>query len=471
MAPPRKRPAAATPARAAVGAAEHGDGEQRGDGARRGDGRPRDDGESDAVVRRAPFSANPRVGARGQRTQQRIVDAALRVFGEEGYHRCGVARITQLAGCSRASFYQYFSGKEDVFRHLAGQVARQLRASTEALGLVTPDADGWRSIRAWVARYSEVYERYEPVFVVFQTAAESDAAVAAGGARTGERHVAAFRSRLAATTLPPRQLDPVLTLLLGCIPRSLDIASILRGATPRAYPSERVEDAVADVVHRTLFGLQATNVHPPARQRPPALEFSAAIREVLQHDGGTRDLTPAGRRTLNALLDAGRELFATRGYHETRINDVVEAAGLSHGAFYRYFDSKERLVQILAVQAIRTVSTALTDVPALADAPATTAALRRWLRRYNTTQAGEAAMIRVWADAAAEDPTFRSDSAAALDWGRRRMAHFLRDRGFGDVDSEAIVTVALLSTFGIRRRSARTIDAAAHVVERGLLGR
>jgi AcrR family transcriptional regulator len=432
----------------------------------------RDDGESDVVMRRAPFSDNPRVGARGQRTQQRIVDAALRVFGEEGYHQCGVARITELAGCSRASFYQYFSGKEDVFRHLAGRVARQLSASTEALGLVTPDADGWRSLRAWVARYSEIYERYEPVFRVFQTAAESDAAVAGGSARTGERQVAVLRSRLAATTLPPRQLDPVITLLLGCVPRTFDIARMLRSATPAAYPRERIEDALADAVHRTLFGLQAVNVHAPARRRPPVLEFSPAVQDALRHDGAARHLTPAGRRTLQALMDAGRDLFVARGYHDTRINDVVAAAGLSKGAFYRYFESKDRLIQVLAVQAIRTVSTALTDIPAAApDGAARTAAIRRWLRRYNATQAGEAAMIRVWADAALQDTTFRSDSAAALDWGRRRIAHFLRPRGFGDVDSEAVITVALLATFGARERPAATIDAAAHIIERGFLGR
>ncbi|HET8618695.1 MAG TPA: TetR/AcrR family transcriptional regulator [Acidimicrobiales bacterium] len=424
------------------------------------------------VVRRAPFSDNPRVGARGQRTQQRIVDAALRVFGEDGYHQCGVARITELAGCSRASFYQYFAGKEDVFRHLAGHVARQLSASTEALGLVTPDAEGWRSIRAWVARYADVYERYEPVFRVFQTAAASDAAVAGGSVRTSERHVDAFRSRLTATTLPPRQLDPVIALLHGCIPRTFDNATTLRSASPGAYASERIEDAVADTVHRTLFGLQAVNVHPPARRRPPPIDFSPAMREALAHDGAARDLTPAGRRTLAALMEAGRELFVTRGYHDTRVNDIVVAAGLSKGAFNRYFDSKDRMIQILAVQAIRTVSSTLADIPAAAaDGAATTAAIRRWLRRYNATQAGEAAMIRVWADAAAEDATFRSDSAAALDWGRRRLAHYLAPRGFGDVDSEAVVSVALLGTFGSHERPAAAIDAAAHIVEHGLLGR
>lgn len=429
--------------------------------------------EPDVVVRRAPFSDNPHVGARGQRTQQRIVDAALRCFGEDGYHRCGVARITELAGCSRASFYQYFSDKEDVFRHLAGQVARQLGASTEALGLVTPDAEGRQAVRAWVARYAEVFDRYAPVFQVFQAAAESDAAVAGGSVRTGERHVGAFRSRLASTTLPPRQLDPVITLLLGCVPRTFDMAGILRAAAPAAAPAERIEDALADVVHRTLFGLQAANVHPPGRRRPPVIGFSPAVREALDEEGTARQLTPGGRRTLQALTDAGRELFLTRGYHDTRITDVVAAAGLSKGAFYRYFPSKDRLAQSLAVQAIRTVSTALADAPPAAapDGAARTAAIRRWLRRYNATQAGETAMIRVWADAALEDASFRHDSAAALDWGRRRMARYLDPRGFGDVDSEAVVAVALLGTFGAQERPAGSVDAAAHIVERGLLGR
>ena len=99
------------------------------------------------VVRRAPFSDNPNVGPRGQRTQQRILDAALAVLRDEGYHRCAVDRISRLAGCSRVSFYQYFSGKEDVFRHLAEQVARQLNASTDRLDPVTPDERVGRDAR------------------------------------------------------------------------------------------------------------------------------------------------------------------------------------------------------------------------------------------------------------------------------------------------------------------------------------
>jgi AcrR family transcriptional regulator len=431
------------------------------------------DGEPESAVRRAPFSDNPQVGARGQRTQQRILDAALDVFGERGYHRSGIAHITEVAGCSRASFYQYFSSKEDVFRHLTGQVARQLSASTETLDPVTADLAGWQSIRAWVGRHADIYERYESVFRAFQAAAESDEVVGPGAMRTVERNVARFQSKVAATPLPPRKLDPVVRLLLESLTRVHETALVLRRAVPAAYPDDRVEDALADVVHRSLFGVIAdVNVHPPAAQRPPSLGFGPIMQEALdRHDTGP-DLTAAGKRTLTALEDAGRSVFVSRGYYGTRIDDVVAAAGVSHGAFYRYFQGKDHLAHVLAVRAIRNVSTALTDIPpADHDGSPDRATLRRWLRRYNASQSNETAMIRVWVDASYDDPTLGPDSAAALDWGRRSLARFLRPRDFGDVDTEAVVMVALLSAFGSSERPADITDAAAHIIERGLLGR
>jgi AcrR family transcriptional regulator len=438
-------------------------------------------GDPTAVLRRAPFSDNPRVGTRGQRAHQRILEAALQVFGEEGYHQCGVIRITEVAGCSRAAFYQYFSSKEDVFRHLAGQVARELVASAEALGPVTADAAGWRSLRAWVARHGEIYDRYEPVFEAHEAAAESDEAVASGSARIADRTVAGVRAKLTTSLLPKRQLDEAIAILLECMTRTRGVAGIVAPALAQvpggtsAYPRSRVDDAITDIVHRTLAGEldPAVNVHAPAKRRPPRLPMGPVMLEGLQADDGPDDLSPTGARTLAALLAAGHEVLVARGYHGTRVDDIAAAAGVSHGAFYRYFDNKEHLVRLLAVRAIRTVSVAMADIPDIADTPgtATSATLRQWLRRYHTTQASEAAMIRVWLDATADDPSLQPESAAAIDWGRRRMAQFLEPRGFGDVDTEALVMVALLDALGARQPGPSTVPATAHIIERGFLGR
>jgi AcrR family transcriptional regulator len=421
------------------------------------------------VVRRAPFSDNPRVGVRGLRTQQRILDAALQAFGEHGYHGCSVDRITKMAECSRVAFYQYFSSKDDVFRELAGRVARQVSASTESLGPITPDAEGWKVTRAWVARYAEIHSRFEPVF----HALESDDALAAVAWRTGEETIERIHARLATATLPPRQLDAVITLLLECVNHALDISGILRSVAPDSYRPDRVENAITDVIHRACFALDvAVNVHEPNADPAPPLSSDADMLDVFRQ-AVTVDASPGATGARDALLTAGRLVFVERGYHNTRIDDLVVAAGVSHGAFYRYFRSKDQLARTLTADAVRSVGSAVLEMPDIygLDDATGRGLLRRWLRAYHSAHAQEAAMLRVWVDAAHQDPALRADSAPLLDWGRRRMSRYLQPRQFGDVDMEAVVLVALLGVFGARPRSASGVDAAAHIIDSGLLGR
>jgi AcrR family transcriptional regulator len=422
-----------------------------------------------AVARRAPFSDNPHLGVRGLRTRQRILDAALLAFGEAGVRECSVERIAALARCSRVSLYQYFASKDDLFRNLAGQVARQVSASTEALDPLTDDATGWEALRVWIGRYAEIHARYAPVF----HAIESDDVLATVAWRTGEETVARIHARLAASPLTDRQLDSVIRLLLECFNHTLDISGILRSVVPGSFPAEQVELAFTDVMHRTLCGLRPdVNVHTGTGAPAPPLEPGAGVLDLLrQADAAGPDGT--GHRAYDDLVAAAPDVFVERGYHNTRIEDLVRAAGISRGAFYRYFRSKDQLARVLTARAVRVVRGAILEMPdpASLDGPSGPATLRRWLRRYHSAHTGEAAMLRAWIDAAHQDPALRAESAPRLDWGRRHMTSYLTPRGFGDVDTDALVLVALLGVFGARARPAAAVDAAALVIERGLLGR
>jgi AcrR family transcriptional regulator len=55
---------------------------------------------------------------------------------------------------------------------------------------------------------------------------------------------------------------------------------------------------------------------------------------------------PAVRR--RELIDCAQAMFLSRGYERTTINDVIIATGLSKGAFYHYFRSKEDLLEAIA---------------------------------------------------------------------------------------------------------------------------
>lgn len=61
-----------------------------------------------------------------------------------------------------------------------------------------------------------------------------------------------------------------------------------------------------------------------------------------------RRLTAQGLERKQQLLDRAAELFAERGYAETRVIDIVRAAGVAKGLFYWYFDNKEALFKELA---------------------------------------------------------------------------------------------------------------------------
>jgi AcrR family transcriptional regulator len=64
---------------------------------------------------------------------------------------------------------------------------------------------------------------------------------------------------------------------------------------------------------------------------------------VLASPQSTRD--PGGKR--DAILDAALGLFAERGFHGTAVPAVAEAAKVGAGTLYRYFSSKEALVNAL----------------------------------------------------------------------------------------------------------------------------
>jgi TetR/AcrR family transcriptional regulator, transcriptional repressor for nem operon len=56
----------------------------------------------------------------------------------------------------------------------------------------------------------------------------------------------------------------------------------------------------------------------------------------------TADTSPSAKATTKAaLVDAGTQLILEQGYHQTGIQDVLQAAGVPKGSFYYYFPSKE----------------------------------------------------------------------------------------------------------------------------------
>lgn len=56
------------------------------------------------------------------------------------------------------------------------------------------------------------------------------------------------------------------------------------------------------------------------------------------------------------ILDAALELFLERGFERTRVDDIARAAGLSKGAVYLYFPTKEAVLEAVVGRAVLPVA-------------------------------------------------------------------------------------------------------------------
>ena len=61
-----------------------------------------------------------------------------------------------------------------------------------------------------------------------------------------------------------------------------------------------------------------------------------------------RSIAPEDKRT--RILDAAIRVFAEHGYHEARVGDIAEDAGVAHGLLYHYFASKDDVLRTIFVE-------------------------------------------------------------------------------------------------------------------------
>ena len=82
-----------------------------------------------------------------QRTREQIIDAAMGLFAERGYHATTIADIATAADVAPRTFFSYFPSKEAVVFH---NVDRDLDGLASALRDRLPDETAFDALRRWI---------------------------------------------------------------------------------------------------------------------------------------------------------------------------------------------------------------------------------------------------------------------------------------------------------------------------------
>ncbi len=232
---------------------------------------------------------------------------------------------------------------------------------------------------------------------------------------------------------------------------------------------QRFARGVASTVHRIVFGsIEGVNrvalIDPPSEQTPA---WPVATVEGERPMRPTRCFSPAS----GYLMPVG-ECFRVRGYHESRVDDIVAEAGLSHGSFYRYFKNKDELFSVIAFEAADQMVSLIERFPS---DPADS--LDDWLTDWFETYRSEGGVLSAWEEIAFNIPDLMERSTEMTQVFIDRLQRVVCGRGFGDVSVDALVLLAVIehgphSVFVLDRlEESEAIATVGYIIRIGVLGR
>jgi AcrR family transcriptional regulator len=325
---------------------------------------------------------------RSQDKRRRIEAAALALFTTQGFHGTNNREIAKRAGVSTAAIYTHYPSKEALFTGLVEQhralVAKWLRKTISGLKdpLAKPDLTAFASaIRAKMRKDPEYF-----LLIFIDVVEFKNQHFRASFHDVPEWFRRALGPALAIVSKQPGWCgqDPAF-VLAAVYMYFVHYGLIEQHMGGRRHLGVSNEQAIEQVVELLCSGLwrmprraargngQRKPSGDPVRQKllEEAMQSRIDFIRLLSGRmwsappeipvGKSRRVEPAPipmlflpeissdrpDDTQLRIEAAALELFTTQGFHGTNIRDIAEKAGVSQGAIYTYYSSKEALFEKL----------------------------------------------------------------------------------------------------------------------------
>jgi len=404
------------------------------------------------------------------------VTETLALFSKIGFHETTVRDISEAAQISRATLYQYFESKDEIFVELLDECGGALLRVVRRAGPLGPTDEGFENLKRWLADWSEVYSKYGTLFVQWANVDAPGTSVrplVSNFLRTYNLRIASRFRKSGLTGMDFREAAIVTT----CVVHRFN--HLRHALPPAAAPSYEAIEDIAIVLQMILFPSTPVSVLgrspvPTSRRRkrlaaPPAAQSASAKLE---------GLTSRSAATVGQIMQAGARCFAESGYHGANVDDIVRCAGFARGTFYKYFDEKLDLLLALSEECeanLYDLIVRFTDIPPAIEGAQ---ARREWIEEYLDFRAVYSGVMHAWID--------RSPRAPALDDARKRTAKLIHeslDLLLGAGRLAGVVTAPAADTLltGVlerlpdaivdnrhRVRREQIVELIATVIERGL---
>jgi AcrR family transcriptional regulator len=333
-------------------------------------------------------AANPGVGRRGLHTRERILGCAAEVFLANGFHGSSLDTIAKAANASRATVYQYFAGKEDIFRELSMAAERDMTLHCERLGDLGPTPAGVAALHRWVVGWADIYDAHAAAFAEFPGIGTAAGLAVIDAGEYLEAFHLTLTERLRGA--PLHGLDPHdAAAVLGRLPH---MVNLYRHRAMFPLPDRSVTSASLTVAMQLMLfpdtpeaSLRAVTGQPDVGSTKSDVAASA---EPVSPEPLDVTLSPVALE----IMTTSSALFAERGYYAVGMEDIAIAGEVSRATLYRYFGTKDRILAELTRHAVFEIEEQAATLARMATS------LTEWMLRYVRFHRAYRGVIRAWFD-------------------------------------------------------------------------
>jgi AcrR family transcriptional regulator len=185
---------------------------------------------------------------------RKLLDAGMRVFAERGYHAARVDDIVRAARTSHGTFYLYFANKEDLLRALAVDCAEALDKLADDIGPITPDEEGFRELRSFLAKFVATYRRYGPVIRAWMEDQVADREIDRLGVKAFTDIGTRLGQRMREVGSDVAENE---TAAVGALMAMLERFNYALASRSLVLDEGAMLDTLAHIIHRGFFGAPA----------------------------------------------------------------------------------------------------------------------------------------------------------------------------------------------------------------------
>jgi AcrR family transcriptional regulator len=441
---------------------------------------------------------SPTVGERGARTRQLILDVTLELLAERGFYGIHTDDIAQAAGVSRATLYQYFEGKDEIFVELLNECGSALMRVVRRLGPLGPSAVAFDNLHWWLGEWAWVYDKYLTMFTEWAHADSQQTPVQPLVATFVDNYARQVADRLVRSGVQGVDAVALAKAILVVVHRfnyfrhtgvrrgvsddvllanlTIILQLVLFPQTPPEVLAGVVPADAAAGSARRAGSVPARRASVRSAARGPS-DAGSVVPDWRADRFGA--LSPRSRATVRRLLDAACTTFARLNYRSATVDDVVAEAGLARGTFYKYFENKLDLMTVLAQEVRQEVLELAPRFAALAPGPEGSEELRAFLRQFVAFHARYDGVLRAWVEGEPTDDVLQAMGRQCAAAVRQAIAAMLvkveRPYPF-DIDVASLVMLCVLERIpDVTTEWMSDVDAEGMVevmaafIERGLM--